>query len=147
MNLQDVSGWLGEYEIITIHKDGTKQREQLKNRITNGALDMIRNGWYGDSVNLSIDYLALGTGSNPINDNDTALGNEQYRTSFIKQDKTVTGQLKSTAIVLETEAVFYIREIGIFTADNVMISRILWDRDKTNLESIQFIRTDTIGRG
>ena len=140
--MDEASGWFGKYEIII-----GEERFKINNRITNVALSAVRNAWYGDVVNLQIKYLALGTGSLAINDEDTALGIEQFRTEFIDKQKKEHNQLQTTAIVLDAEAVFRIKEIGVFTAGNVMISRILWDRDKTNLESVQFIRTDTINRG
>ena len=140
--MEEASGWFGKYEIVI-----GEERFKINNRITNAALSVVRDAWYGDVVNLQIKYLALGTGSLAVNDEDTALGIEQFRTEFIDREKKAHNQSQTTAIVLDNEAVFYIKEVGVFTADNIMISRILWDRDKTNLESVQFIRTDTINRG
>ena len=153
--IEELSGWLGEYDIVIKYKDGSEERKHIKNRITNAGLNMIRDGLKGDISDIELKYLALGTDNTAVDDTNTQLGAEGYRTAFISQTAPQTGQLQSTALVLDTEAVINIREIGIFagvgatgTANSgIMVSRILWSRDKTNLESIQFIRTDTIGRG
>jgi hypothetical protein len=147
--------WAGEYEIITTYKDGTQTKETIKNRIMNAGLNLLRDALNGDVTDLKIKYLAVGTSSTAISDAQTQLGAEIFRTPFISQSISGTGVLQSTAIILDDEAVDDIRELGIFagesatTASNtgVMISRILYTRNKTNLESIQFNRTDTIGRG
>lgn len=155
MNINEVSGWLGEYEIIVTHKDGTIERQKIPNRIMNAGLNMIRDALDGNVSDLELKYLALGTGDTAVDDTQTTLVTEGFRTTFVSQETTGTGILKSTALVLDDEAVFHIKELGIFagstatsTADTgIMISRILYDRDKTNLESIQFVRQDTIQRG
>jgi hypothetical protein len=149
------TGWLGEYEIITTHQNGTVTTEKLKNRIMNAGLNFLRDALKGDVTDAQIKYLAVGTSSIAVSDSQTQLGAEGFRTPFISKESAGTGVLSSTALILDNEAVFHIREVGIFagvsatTASNsgVMISRILYDKDKTNLESIQFQRTDTIGRG
>lgn len=155
MLIREGTGWTGTYDILITHKDGTQERESLTNRLTNAALNLVRDGWRGTATDLSITRLALGTSDAPIDDADTQLGNEQFRTAWVSQLATGTGQAQSTALVLDTEAVMNIREIGIFATaaatdvanTGIMISRILWSRNKTNLESIQFVRTDAIGRG
>ena len=148
-------GWLGEYEIIVTHHDGKIEIEKLNNRITNAGLNMLRDALKGDVTDLELKYIALGTGETTINDADTQLGAEGFRSTFVKKESPGIGILKSTALVLDNESVFHIKELAIFagatatatTNTGIMVSRILYDRDKTNLESIQFVRTDTIDRG
>jgi len=150
-----LNGWLGEWEIIITHKDGTIEKEKLKNRITNVGLNMLRDALYGDVSDCEIKYIALGTDDTALNDADTQLGSEEFRTEDISKVKPSVGRVQNTYIVTDNEAVVNIREIGLFAgatagagADTgIMISRILWSRDKTNLESIQFVRIDTIARG
>jgi len=149
------SGWLGQYEIIVTHHDGKIEKEKLNNRITNAGLNMIRDSLKGDVTDLELKYIALGTDGTAINDNDTQLGAEGFRSTFVKKESPGVGMLKTTALVLDNESLLHIKELAIFagatatsTADTgIMLSRILYDRDKTNLESIQFVRTDTIDRG
>jgi hypothetical protein len=148
-------GWLGEYEIIILHKNGTKEKQKVKNRITNAGLNMIRDAMLGNVSDLKLKYIAFGDSAIAIDDTQTQLGNERFRTSWVDQKVTGVGQIQSNAILLDNEAVFHIQEIGIFagatastTANTgIMISRILWSRNKTSLESIQFTRTDSINRG
>ena len=120
------------------------------------VLDQLVDTLKGSSSDLEIEYLALGTGNTPITDTDTTLDTEIFRTAYTTRDDAAgTGVLKHTFIVLDSEAVATIEEIGIFggstataTADTgTLISRILWNKVKTNQEEIQFVRTDTIGRG
>ena len=153
--IEEINGWIGEYDILIKYKNGKEEREHIKNRITNVGLNMIRDALKGDVADIELKYLALGTSDIAIDDTQTQLGAEGFRTAFVSQTTPATGQLQSTALVLDTEAVINIREIGIFagvgatsTANSgILVSRILWSRNKTNLESIQFVRTDTIGRG
>ena len=155
MLIEEKSGWLGQYEIIIRFKDGTEERQSIKNRLTNAGLNLLRDGLLGLANDFHIKYLALGTSDTPLNDTDTQLVNEQFRTAWVDQSSTGIGQMQSVALVLDTEAVINIREIGIFATatatavvnTGVLISRILWSRNKTILESIQFVRTDSIGRG
>jgi hypothetical protein len=148
-NVNDV-GWFGDFEIIT-----DDERFTIKNRITNAGLNLLRNALNGEVTSCEIKYLALGTNSNVINDNDTQLGNEIFRAPFVTTTKPDIGQLEKTVIILDNEAVAPIEEIGIFagvTASNttnsgIMISRVLYSRNKTNLESIQIVRRDSIQRG
>lgn len=155
MRENSLMGWLGEYEILITHIDGTKERQQIKNRITNAGLNMIRDALKGTVSDVELKYLAVGTSNIAVNDSQTQLGAEGFRTTFVSKSELSVGQLRSTALVLDSEAVFHIKEIGIFagatatsTANSgIMISRILYDRNKTNLESIQFVRTDSILRG
>jgi hypothetical protein len=155
IEIEERGGWIGEYDIIILYKDGTVERERIKNRLTNAGLNLPRDGFLGTVSDMKLKYLALGDSTLAIDDTHTQLGNERFRTAWIGQQATGTGQLQSTALVLDTEAVFNIQEIGIFAGSTatdaantgIMVSRILWSRNKTNLESIQFVRTDTIGRG
>lgn len=131
-----------------------KLDKAIKNRITSAWRNAIRDAMSGDSIDLELKYLALGTSDAALSDASTQLGNEQFRTTFLKKEKTSTGQIVSTAIALDNEAVFNIREIGIFAGSatsaansGILVSRVLYNRDKTNLESIQFVRTDNIQRG
>jgi hypothetical protein len=148
--VEDKRGWLGQYEIIA-----DDERFVIDNLITDAGLDMVRNALNGELASTEIRYLAVGTSATTPSTTQTQLGAEIFRTSFITSTKPATGQLEKTAVILETEAVANIREIGIFagstattTANSgIMISRVLYSRNKTNLESIQIVRRDTIQRG
>jgi len=147
-------GWLGEFKIKIKHPDGTIEEDYVKNRITNTALQAIINILDNIDPNLDIKYLAVGTDGTAINDNDTQLGTEIFRTQFQSSDNSATGQFTTTFAILDSEAVATWAEIGIFcgssatsSADTgVMLSRILYSRVKTALEEIEFSRIDTIIR-
>ncbi len=152
---REAPGWLGDWQIIVKPRYGKPENFSLKNRITNAGLDMIRDAWNGDLTDIELKYLALGDSDAALDDTMTTLDNELFRTTRTSAIAPATGQLQSTILVLDSEAVFHIKEIGIFAgaaADanpdtGIMVSRSLWSKDKTALESIQFVRTDTIARG
>lgn len=148
--MNDKHGWLGQFEISI-----GDERFLINNIITDAGLNMIRNALNGELTSTEIRYLALGTSSTAVSATQTQLGAEIFRTPFINTAKPDIGQLEKTAVVLDSEAVASIQEIGVFagtTATNtansgIMISRVLYSRNKTNLESIQIVRRDTIQRG
>lgn len=148
------TAWSGKF-IITIKNKSDTEVVEINNVITNAGLNLLRNFLAGDVTDGQIKYLAVGTSSASVNFTDTQLGEELFRTEFVDQNITSTGVLNSNTILLETEGVGQIEEVGIFagstassaTNSGIMISRILFSRNKTNLESIQFQRVDTIGRG
>jgi len=149
-------GWHGQFKILTKNKITGEIKEETKfNRVMNEVLDQLSKVLQGDTPDLEIQYLALGTGNTAITDSDTTLDNEIFRTPYTLRSVTGLGILEHTFIVLDTEAVGSIKEIGIFggstataSADTgTLISRILWTKEKTNAEEIQFTRIDSVGRG
>jgi hypothetical protein len=149
-------GWVGEYEIQIKNKEtGKIKKQKLKNRLMNAALQEIVKPLTGVAANLEIKYLAVGTGTTAITDNDAALSAEILRTPDTSLSANATGQVTSQFVVLDSEAVATIEEVGIFggtsatlTANvGILISRILWHHVKTNAEEITFRRVDTVTRG
>ena len=155
--IEEQAGWVGKWAIKVIDSKTRKVKEEtvIKNRLMNTALDEMAKVLLGQSTDMEIKYLALGTGSTAITDTDTTLATEIFRTADQSLTDTGTGEVTSLFIVLDSEAVAAIEEIGVFggttataSADSgTLISRILWSRNKTNSEEIQFTRVDTIGRG
>jgi len=145
-----INGWKGTYKI----KVNDEEELVIHNRITNAALDEMIKVVQGQTPNLQIKFLALGTSNSAVTDTDTQLGSEIFRTQFASSTKTATGELTSIAVVLESEAVGNIKEIGVFggtgataTANSgTLISRILWSREKTSSDEIQFTRIDKVVR-
>ncbi|MFA5715299.1 MAG: hypothetical protein WC998_06145 [Candidatus Paceibacterota bacterium] len=146
--------WSGVWE-IDIKNNGSINKEVVKNRIMNAALEEIVKSLTGATPNVEIKYLAVGTGTTAITDNDIALATEIFRTPDTALSANATGQVTSQFAVLKTEAVATIEEIGIFggtsatlTANiGILISRILWHHVKTSSEEISFRRIDTVTRG
>ena len=150
-------GWTGKWNIEVID---SKTRQiidsvEINNRIMDAALDELIKVLQGLPVDLEIEYMALGTNNTAITNTDTQLGTEIFRTPPISETKTATGTLRTVFTVLDSEAVAQIEEIGIFGGSTAgagantgtLISRILWSRNKTANEEIQFTRTDRMTRG
>ncbi len=127
----------------------------LFNRVMDTVIQAQVNLLKGQYTDLEIKYIALGTDNTPITDTDTKLGNEIFRTAYVERKDISIGHLQHRFIALSGDAVAQIEEIGLFgsttatsTADSgVLISRILWSRNKTNSEEITFIRNDKVVRG
>lgn len=115
--------------------------------ITNAGLNYLRDALYD-----GITHVAVGDSDAEI-ENPTQLGNEIFRVPLTDKDKTATGVFDAVALILDVDGPMNIREIGVFangtSAPNsgTLISRVLWNRNKTALETIQVSRTDTIVRG
>ena len=126
----------------------------LNNLITDAGLDFVRDCLLGDVTDGQIKYTALGNSTTATANDQTALGGEQFRKAITTYSTGSTGEAETLTYIAPAEGVFHIKEIGWFAgsaastvADSgVMIARVLYDRDKTNVESIQIRRTDTFGR-
>lgn len=144
-------GISGGYDIFV----NGKYLETVKNRIMDTVLEQLIACYKGDTPNLEIFYLALGTGNTAVTDSDTTLDTEIFRTAITTQTDVDTGEILTEFTVFDSEAVGLIEEIGIFggstataSADTgTLISRILWAKNKTNSEELVFRRTDKIVRG
>ena len=97
-------------------------------------------------------YVEVGSGGNAPDLTDTTLQTYVFRKVMTSRSKPADTQTKCTVYIAPTEAVGWIREIGWWAgaactgaeATGIMVSRVLYSRNKTNLESIQIERTDTI---
>lgn len=152
--IKDVLGWAGDFDLIIKENGKIKETVHIKNRITNTALDAIVNILDNIDPDLNIKFLAIGTDNTPLDDNDTQLGNEIFRTQFLTSDNDAVGQFTTTFAVLDGEAVATWEEIGVFVGDaatttpnsGTLLSRILFSRVKTALEEVDVSRIDRIVR-
>ena len=146
--------WSGTFQIVITTP--TKRRTvQLKNLITDAGLNYIRDLLDG-SINppTQIQYVALGSSNTPASASDVKLVSEFFRKPVTKQELPGTGQVASTVYIAPYEANQQIEEIGVFAGptataqkdSGVLIARVLWSHLKTELESLQIVRTDTISR-
>jgi hypothetical protein len=143
-------GWKGKFDIFI----NGKLDMVIFNKVMDTVLDQMVEALRGETPNLEIKYLALGTSNTPVTNTDTKLGNEMFRTPIISQTKISTAEIVTEFIVLDTEAIGTIEEIGIFGGSaatssqdtGTLISRILWHKVKTNSEEITFRRTDKVVR-
>ena len=148
-------GWLGQFKVKTTNKEtGNVSEEVVNNRITNNALDKIINILDNIDPNLDIKYLAIGTGTTALNDADTTLVTEIFRTQFVTSNNTSVGEFTTEFAILDSEAIATWGEIGIFCGDSatssadtgVMLSRILFTKTKTSLEEVTITRIDRVSR-
>jgi len=146
--------WEGTFEIV-ITTPTRRKTISLKNFITDAGLNYIRDLLDG-SINppTEIRYIALGSSNTPPTASDVKLGNEFFRKQVTKQELPGTGQVASTVYIAPYEANQQIEEIGVFAGPDaseakdsgILIARVLWSHRKTELESLQIVRTDTISR-
>lgn len=138
----------GRYEI---RKNG-KLIAVIENHVTDAFLNALANQLTGNGVDLKIKYLAVGDGSTVY---DNKLGNEICRVPATSVPTlTNTGEITTEFIILPSEAIGTITEIGIFCGDDatteadsgIMISRIPWEYEKTGSDEFIITRVDTIGR-
>ena len=145
--------YTGRITVTTRHSDGRVEVEEFDNLITDLGLDLLRDYLDGDETDGKLDYMAVGTGAVAPANGDTALGSEQFRKAVTLQTKGTTGRLTTTTYLSPAECVFHIKELGWFVqatdtpGSGVLIARVLYDKDKTNLESIQVDRVDAFERG
>jgi len=155
--IKELELWEGIFEIKIKDRETDKVSFEIAyNRVMNAALQEIVKPLTGTAANLEIKYLALGTGTTAVTDNDAALATEIFRLSANATiSATATGQVTSDFVVADADAVATIEEIGIFAGTSatltanvgICISRILWHHVKINTEEITFRRIDTISRG
>jgi len=128
-------------------------RQTFKNLITTVGLNMMRDGLYGPggAQNLEIKYLAIGSDNTAPALADIALGNETFRKARTSQSKPAAGQQTYVQYIDPTEAIGAIEELGWFAGaaatavfnTGILVSHVLYSRNKTALESLQIERTDT----
>ena len=123
--------------------------QEFDNLITEDGLDMFRGGLFGDVTDLEITKLKIGDDDGttlPLAVTNSALGSETFSFATTDHAKPATGQHWHMVYLAPADAIGLIEELGWFcqAAGTLMISRILWQHDKTALHSLQIERTDTI---
>jgi hypothetical protein len=139
----DNIGHQGFYKITKRYKDG-KIEVEVKNAITSLAVNKYVKALTGVSTDLEIKYLAIGNGNKAIDNADQLLDNEIFRTFYQFRTETANNELTVEFTITDAEAVGQWEELGIFvgssatgTADTgLMLSRVLYSDEKTNLEEI-----------
>lgn len=125
---------------------------RFHNLITTVGRNLMRDLLSGAVVDGEIKYVGLGSSTTAPAITQTQLVAEQFRKQITAQSATATGQVTTTAYIAPQEAnLFRIEEIGWFATtaatgvanSGVMVARVLYSRQKNNLESLQIDRTDT----
>jgi hypothetical protein len=143
--------------LITVkNKDTGKTTEELiNNQVMDTVLNQLIESLTGVDPDMEIKYLAVGTSSAALGDNQTQLTTEIFRTPPTTiPTRTATGQVETEFTILDSEAVATIEEIGIFggstasmtTDSGTLLSRILWHKVKTSSEEITITRIDKVVR-
>ncbi|KKM75708.1 hypothetical protein LCGC14_1387540 [marine sediment metagenome] len=125
--------------------------QEFHNLLTTVGLNMIRDVLAADVSDGETKYTAVGSDATVPALADTTLGTETFRKATTSTSKPGTGAFTHVVYIAPAEAVGAIEEIGWFCgaaagagADSgILLSRVLFSRVKTNLESIQVERTDT----
>lgn len=149
-------GWKGKFVFkIRNIETGEVKIEEVENRIMDARLDDLINTLDGVAPDITIKYLAIGTGNTAITDSDTVLDTEYFRTApSIAPANSGTGEVTTEFRILDNEGNCQIEEVGIFvgaaatgSADSgKLLSRILWSHEKTSSEELTLLRIDSIGR-
>ena len=132
--------------------------KRMRNLITNVAFNMMRDGLYGPggAQNLEIKVFGIGSDNTAPALTDTQLGTETFRKARTSQSKPGTGQQTYVQYIDPSEAIGVIEEFGWFAGaaadpgtpnSGILVSRVLYSRVKTDLESLQIERTDTFVEG
>ena len=149
-------GRQGEFIFRTKEKNGIIKTEVVKNRLTNLAINAEIDILTGIAPNLEIKYIAIGTGTTPIDNAQTQLANEVFRViPSSPPTRPANGEITTEFIILETEAQVEIKEIGIFCGtgatatpnSGIMLSRVLWEFDKRSNIELSVTRIDKVVRG
>lgn len=154
MRISEAIAWRG---LVRVEVRGPRGLEvvEFPNLITDAGLNYVRNLLDGTiSGDTAIRYIALGSSAAAPAASDTKLGNEIFRKQVTQQTLPGTGQLRTICYIAPYEAVGQIEEIGWFAGpeatsakdSGVLVARVLYSRNKTNLESLQITRVDTFGR-
>ena len=125
---------------------------EFHNLITTVGLNMFRDLLEGLILDGEIKELAVGSDNTAPAITDTKLGTETFRKTITAFSEPADGELKTTVYIAPPEAVGLIEEVGWFAgvgagagADSgILVSRVLYSRNKTALESIEIVREDRI---
>lgn len=155
LHVHEAVGWQGHVTVTARQPDGSLTVERFRNLITNAGLNLLRDALGGYATDGQIKYVALGSGATAPAASDTGLALEEFRKAVTSQSAPATGELLTRLYVAPDEATtFTIRELGWFAGpaatstpgSGVLVARVLYERTKTSLESLQIDRTDTLGR-
>jgi hypothetical protein len=145
--------WKGVVRIMVTRSGHSGVLTVIENTITDDGRDLLAQALQDGAAVPEITYLAVGDDNTAPTVSDTSLGNETFR-------KTITasapgagvGEAINTCYLAPFDANAQIEELGWFAGaataapdSGTMIARVLYSKDKDNLEAIQVERTDTVG--
>lgn len=155
VKVQGKRGWQGKVRIIVYSLDGSIKdvtEIDLVNKINDLDLNMMRNALKGDITDLKLHYMGWGGDATAPGAGDTKLIDEFGRKLVTLQEVGATGVLVTTTYIAPYEGnEKKIEELGWFAGSaativkdsGILVGRVLYPRQKTELESWQVERTDT----
>lgn len=137
--------------VVTTRRDGlVVAQERLHNVITRNGLTLARDSLRGTDT-MKILQIGIGANGDAVSEEDTDLGDERLRVTVLRRATLGFAAIITTAYIAPGEANdFTINEIGWWASDatstlgtGTLLSRVLFNKTKNSLESIQIDRTDT----
>ena len=136
----------GLYKMYSIRNGHKVQIDEKHNTIMNDVYKRVVRAFtiYSLAYHYQIRYLAIGDDTTPVTANDTALGNETYRTRYVVRNETSNGVLTTDFYITATEFNDDIEELGVFggtfatvsTGTGNLLSHVLWSYTKENTEEL-----------
>ena len=133
------------------------EQTDLRNTIVRDGRKMWRDMLKGDIADGQIKQFGLGDDDTAITDLDDGLGNEIFRKAFTATSTPTDDSYQTICYIAPAEAVFFIKELGWFAGvgalaspnyhTGILVSRVLWSRNKTALESVEVVRLDSVVEG
>ncbi len=153
MNLSEL---VGLKDVVTIEIRGPDgeliELVTLRKKITTVGLNMLRDVIGGIIADAEVKYMAWGSGVGAPAAGDTQLGAEEGRKAITATAAGAAGIINITTYLLTSEAnAPQVEELGWFAGtaagaginSGIMLGRVLYQRQKTNLETWNVVRTDT----
>ena len=128
---------------------------QFHNQVHDPGLNYLAKSLASSTFDMKIRYLAWGSSSSTGSNSDTVMSTEGGRKAVTSAATSNTGVVYTVVYLSPTEATTNIKELAWFASSSAtavagtgtMISRVIYDRTKTALESITITRTDTFSTG
>jgi hypothetical protein len=145
-------GWKENIKIDVTNLDGSLiDTTEFHNKVTNTGLNWLADGLRSTIRVNSLQYLGWGSGNVAVATTDIQLSTEKGRKLLTSQTSSNTGVCISICYIGPTEATTDIEELAWFAGSSAsatvnsgrMMSRVLYSRTKTALESLTITRTDT----
>jgi len=124
---------------------------EFHNQVTDGALNWLADSLRKSTQDCSIKYLAWGSNNLAVSTAHTTLSSERGRKAVTSATSSGVGKCFTVIYISPSEATTNIAELGWFAGSTAtavvntgrMISRVLYSRTKTSLESLTITRTDS----
>lgn len=144
--------WRARITVRTFDLDGVLQSEvRFPNLVTTVGKNLVRDSFDGGVTDLAIKYMGWGTSATAPAVGQTTLVAESGRKAVTSQADGAAGIIDTTVYLGPDDATVAIGELGWFSGATAtatansgsMIARVLYAKNKTNLESVSVVRTDT----